>query len=117
MFDVDSNNLKPDPSTMDEEIALAGQKAAAITLLDLGLSALSVKNPSLISVDAAIKLVDKGSEIQRRAYGNKSLDAEFTVEDLTRVNDMLEELAKISKNENVVDAEVVDETTDSDTTS
>lgn len=101
-FDNDSIALRPDPTTMDDEAALAGQLAAAQTLLDLGLKAIELKNPSLLPADKAIKLVEKGVEIQRRALGQADLNVQFTVEDMSRVNRMLEEL-----DIDVVDAEVI----------
>lgn len=85
-FDNDSLQLRPDPTSMDEEVALAGQMSAAATLLDLGLRAIEVKNPALISADKALKLVEKGVEIQRRALGQADLNIQFTVDDMTRVN-------------------------------
>jgi hypothetical protein len=101
-FDNDSMALRPDPSSMDDEAALAGQMAAASTLLELGLNALQIKNPSLINADRAIKLVEKGVEIQRRALGQADLNVQFDVSDFSRVSKLLEEL-----DGNVVDAEVV----------
>lgn len=91
-FDNDSIALRPDPSSMTDEAAIAGQMAAAQTLLDLGLSAIQLKNPSLISADKAMKLVEKGVEIQRRAMGQADLNVQFTVEDMSRVHKLLDEL-------------------------
>lgn len=101
-FDNDSLALKPDPSSMDDEAALAGQMAAASTLLELGLNAIQIKNPSLISAEKALKLVEKGVEIQRRALGQADLNVQFTVDDMTRVNKILDEL-----DGDIVEAEVV----------
>lgn len=101
-FDNDSIALRPDPASMDDEAAIAGQMAAASSLLELGLRAIELKNPSLISADKALKLVEKGVEIQRRALGQADLNVQFTVDDMSRVNRMLEEL-----DGDVVDAEVV----------
>lgn len=103
-FDNDSVALRPDPSSMDDEAALAGQMAAATTLLDLGLRAIELKNPSLISADKAIKLVEKGVEIQRRALGQADLNVQFTVDDFSRVQRLIDEI-----DGEVVDAEVVTE--------
>jgi hypothetical protein len=77
---------------MDDEAAIAGQMAAAQTLLDLGLSTIQIKNPSLINVKDALKLVEKGVEIQRRALGQADLNVQFTVEDMSRVNKLIDEL-------------------------
>lgn len=101
-FDNDSMNLRPDPSNMDEEAALSGQMAAATTLLELGLTAVQLKNPALIPAGTALKLVEKGVEIQRRALGQADLNVQFTVDDMTRVNRILDEL-----DGDIVDAEVV----------
>jgi hypothetical protein len=91
-FDNDSLMLRPNPSNMDDEAAIAGQMAAAQTLLDLGLSTIQIKNPSLINVKDALKLVEKGVEIQRRALGQADLNVQFTVEDMSRVNKLIDEL-------------------------
>lgn len=88
-FDHDSLMLRPDPRSMDEEAAIAGQLAAATILIDMGLNALALKNPSLIPVDKAMKLAEKGIEIQRRAMGQADLTIGFDVEDMTRVNKLI----------------------------
>lgn len=108
-FDADSIALRPDPASMDDEAALAGQMAAATTLLELGLRAIELKNPSLIPVDKAIKLVEKGVEVQRRALGQADLNVQFSVDDMSRVNRLIEEL-----DGDVVDAEVVPDPEDDD---
>lgn len=105
-FDNDSLMLRPNPSNMDDEAALAAQMAAANTLLELGLKSLELKNPSLISSDKALKLVEKGVEIQRRALGQADLNVQFTADDMSRVNKLVEEL--------IIDAEVVDDSTNTD---
>lgn len=105
LFDNDSMQLRPDPRMVDEEAALAGQLVAAHSLLDLGLSALELKNPALIPVDKAIKLVEKGVEVQRRALGQADLNVQFTVDDMTRVNRLLEDVVGVDGVE-VFDAEV-----------
>lgn len=91
-FDNDSLMLRPDPSSMDDEAAIAGQMAAAQTLLDLGLSTIQIKNPSLINVKDAVKLIEKGVEIQRRALGQADLNVQFSVEDMSRVQKLLDEI-------------------------
>lgn len=94
LYDTDALKLRPDPRTMEEEAAIAGQLAAAQTLLDLGLSAAQLKNPALISMDQAIKLTEKGVEIQRRAMGQADLNVQFSVEDMSRVNALLGDLVE-----------------------
>lgn len=89
-FDHDSLQLRPDPTLLDEEAAISGQLAAASVLLDLGLRAIEVKNPALISADKAMKLVASGVEIQRKALGQADLNVQFTTDDLGRVNKLLE---------------------------
>lgn len=91
-FDHDSMMLRPDPRAVDEEAAIAGQLAAANIMLDLGLSVLSVRNPSLVPVGKAIKLVEKSVEIQRRALGQADLNVQFSVDDFSRVNKMIGEV-------------------------
>lgn len=104
-FDNDSMALRPDPSNMDDEAALAGQMAAASALLDLGLSSIQIKNPSQIPVDKALKLVEKGVEIQRRALGQADLNVQFDVSDLSRVNKLLEEFG----GDMIEDAEIIED--------
>jgi len=91
-FDNDSLMLRPDPRSIDEEVAIAGQLAAATILIDLGMTSIQLKNPSQLSADKAIRLVEKGVEIQRRALGQADMNVQFTVEDMTRVNRMLDEV-------------------------
>ena len=105
LFDNDSMKLRPDPRLVDEEAAIAGQLAAATTLLDLGLSAIQLKNPALIPVDNAMKLVEKGVEVQRRALGQADLNVQFTVDDMSRVNRLLEDVVGLD-DVDVFDAEV-----------
>jgi hypothetical protein len=107
-FDHDSLQLRPDPSSMDEEAAIAGQMAAATALMELGLSALDLKDPSRIPLDKAIRLAEKGVEIQRRALGMADLNIQFEVADLSRVNAIL---AELSDDDDLVieDAQIVPE--------
>jgi hypothetical protein len=88
-FDHDSLLLRPDPSAVDEEAAIAAQLAAASTLMELGLRAVELKNPALLSADKALKILEKGVEIQRRALGQADLNIQFTTDDLGRVNKLL----------------------------
>jgi hypothetical protein len=104
-FDHDSLQLRPDPRSMDEEASIAGQLAASAVLLDMGLTALALKNPALIPVDKAIKLAEKGVEIQRRAMGQADLNVQFNVEDMTRVNKLIGELIG---EDDIEDAEIID---------
>ncbi len=103
-FDHDSLQLRPDPSSMDEEAALAGQMAAATALMELGLSALELKDPSRIPVDKAIRLAEKGVEIQRRALGMADLNIQFDAADMRRVQLLLDELGV-----EAVDVEILSE--------
>lgn len=104
-FDHDSLQLRPDPRAMEEEALIAGQMAASEVLLTLGLSALQLKNPALIPVEKAMKLAEKGIEVQRRAQGMADLNVQFTVDDMTRVNKMIGE---VIGEEEAEDVEVVD---------
>lgn len=105
-FDNDSLQLRPDPTSMDEEAALAGQMVAAAALLDLGLRAMEMKNPALLSADKALKLIEKGVEIQRRALGQADMTMQFTVDDMTRVNKLF---AEFGDDFVIEDAQVVPE--------
>lgn len=111
-FDIDSMQLRPNPEHMEEEAALAGQLAAAQSLIDLGLNALATKNPSLIPIDKALKLASSGVEMQRKALGQADLNVQFNVEDLSRVNKMFGEIIGEVIDEEVEYAEVVDESED-----
>lgn len=48
---------------------MAFQFAVGKAMLDLGIRAINLKSPNKIKVSDAIKLIDKGSELQRKAQG------------------------------------------------
>ena len=102
-FDADAMALRPDPRSMDDEAAMAGQLAAAQILLDLGISSIQLKNPALLSADKAMKLIEKGVEIQRRAMGQADLTVQFGFEDLSRVNRVLDDLFDVEAEEVIVE--------------
>lgn len=99
-FDNAALALRPDPRTMDEEAAITAQVAASQILLDLGLRAIELKNPALISVDKASNLIKSAIELQRKALGQADLTVHVTGEDMSRVNELIGE---------VFDAEEVDD--------
>lgn len=105
-FDNDTLMLNPASSDhMDGEAATAQQLAAAQMLIELGLSALETKSPGLISVDKAVRLAEKGIDIQRKALGQADIRIEFSTEDFAKVNGIIEDIIALE----VEDAEVVEE--------
>lgn len=99
-FDNASLALRPDPTSMDEEASLAAQLAASAALLDLGLRAIELKDPSRIPVTKANELVKSALEIQRRALGEADITVQVNHDDLKRVNDLIGDL--------IEDAEVIE---------
>jgi hypothetical protein len=104
-FDKASEALRPDPASMDEEASRAAQLAAAAMLQELGSLAISMKNPAHVKVADALRLVDRGIEIQRRALGEADMTISVKHETMQRVDAMVDKILELEAE----DVEVVDE--------
>lgn len=104
-YDEAALALRPDPRSMDEEASIAGQLYASKALLELGLTALQLKDPSRIGVGKAMELVQAALKAQRAALGEADVNVNVTSTDLSRVNELLLEIG-------IEDAEIVEEETE-----
>lgn len=107
-FDKASEQLRPDPTSLDEEASRAAQLAAAAILQELGSLAISMKNPAHVKVADALRLVEKGIEIQRRALGEADITVQVKQESMERVNALLDEVIELE----ATDVEVVEDADD-----
>lgn len=105
-FDDAALALRPDPKTMDEEASAAGQLIAAHTLIDLGMSVLAMKDPSMITVKQAVELTKIGTEMHRKALGEADQHIKVTKDDISRVVNFVDELFE---GKVIEEAEVVDD--------
>lgn len=68
-IDLAANELIPTDITMSPTETLAFQYAVGSAMLELGIKAINLKKPGTIKVSDAIKLIDKGAEMQRKGQG------------------------------------------------
>lgn len=68
-MDATASQLIPQDIDMTPTETMAFQFAVGKAMLDLGIKGLEFKKPGSIKVADLIKLIDKGSELQRKAQG------------------------------------------------
>lgn len=68
-IDIAANELVPTDVSMSPTETMAYQFMVGKAMLELGIKAINLKKPGTIKVADAIKLIDKGSELQRKAQG------------------------------------------------
>jgi len=68
-LDIAANAFVPTDIDMSPTQTLAFQWTAGQIMLDLGVKAINLIKPGSIKVSDAIKLIDKGAELQRKAQG------------------------------------------------
>lgn len=68
-LDVASSEIIAGDIDMSPSETMARQYAVGQAMLELGIKALDFKKPGSISVANAIKLIDKGADLQRKAQG------------------------------------------------
>lgn len=68
-MDLAANSLVPTDIDMSPTETMAFQFAVGKAMLELGIKSINLKKPGTIKVADAIKLIDKGSELQRKAQG------------------------------------------------
>lgn len=106
VYDSESMQLRPDPASMDEEATRTAHIVAAKALMETGLTALQMKDPTRISVADAMKLASMGFDMHTKAVGDGG-EKDFKADDIKRINDMLQ--TAYGGDEDIVDAEVIDE--------
>lgn len=104
-FDEAALQLRPETVNMNDEIAKAAHYAAGQIFIELGLTAMQLKDPSRIPVSKAAKLVEMGTDMQRKAIGEADININITGQDMGRVHEAMRELGM----EGFEDAEIVDE--------
>lgn len=78
-MDVAANALVPTDVDMSPSETLAFQFAVGKAMLELGIRAINLKKPGTIKVADAIKLIDKGSDLQRKAQGLDSPNFQLNI--------------------------------------
>lgn len=68
-YDGACNELVPSEDSLSPTETLAFQYAVGKAMLELGIKAINLKKPSSIKVSDAIKLIDRGADMQRKAQG------------------------------------------------
>lgn len=68
-IDLAASSLVPTDIEMSPTETMAFQFAVGKAMLELGIKSINLKKPGTIKVSDAIKLIDKGSELQRKAQG------------------------------------------------
>lgn len=78
-MDVAANGLVPADVDMSPTETMAFQFAVGKAMLELGVRAINLKKPGTIKVSDAIKLIDKGAEMQRKAQGIDSPGVQINI--------------------------------------
>ena len=98
-FDRACEALTPEPLDMTEGASRAAQLAASKILTELGSLAISLKNPAQLNVDQALKLMEKGTEMQRRALGEADVTIDVKQGSLENVRGMVDEVLTLEAEE------------------
>lgn len=93
-YDLVCNELVPSDNALAPSETLAFQYAVGTALLDLGIKAIKLKRPGDIKVTDAIKLVEKGADLQRKAQGldTPGVSININTGNLDAVNDLIDVL-------------------------
>ena len=90
-FDRANNALTPAELSLEDTLAF--QYAVGKAMLDLGISAMQLKNPASIKMNDVIRLLKEGSEIQRKAAGiNDTVTLTVESNAVQKINSLLDEL-------------------------
>jgi hypothetical protein len=103
-YDKACHMLVPTSDGISLEDTLAYQYAVGKMMLDMGISALQLKNPASMRTADIIKLLRDGSEIQRKAAGvNDTVNITIQSNAVGKINSLLDELGV------ELEGEVIDE--------
>lgn len=93
-MDLAASQLVPTDIDMSPTETMAFQFAVGKAMLDLGIRALALKKPGQIKTTDIIKLIDKGSELQRKAQGidTPGVQVNINSKGFEAVKDLLDEL-------------------------
>jgi hypothetical protein len=95
--------LRPSLDKVTVENSREAQLVAGRILLDLGLKSIELKNPSLISIDQATKILTAGAELERKALGEADVRVEISGNDMSRVQNLIEELELDAESVEILD--------------
>lgn len=98
-MDVAANALVPTDIDMSPTETMAFQFAVGKAMLELGVRAINLKKPGSIKVSDAIKLIDKGAEMQRKAQGIDSPGVQINIngKGFQAVEDMIQEIEALGE--------------------
>lgn len=93
-YDRACQGATPDDRDMSPMETLAFQFAAGHAMMELGISAIALKNPSQIKTSDALKLVKEGADLKRSAIGvnDGGVQINVSIESVDRMNEMIEYL-------------------------
>lgn len=91
-YDLACNQLVPTEKALSPTETLAFQYAVGQIMLDLGIKAINLKKPGTIKVSDAIKLIDRGADLQRKAQGldNPNLNININTGSVDAVNELID---------------------------
>lgn len=101
LYDDACNSLVPTDEVISPSETLAHQYAVGKIMLELGFKAINLKKPGTIKVADAIKLIDRGAELQRKAQGLDQAGVNININhsSVDAVNDLI----------SMIEAEVIDD--------
>lgn len=110
-FDQAQQQLAIDYKHVSPEDTLAYTHAVGICLLDIGIQAIQAKNPSLIKMGDAVKMLQIGADMARKGAGfTDTVRVQLEGESVQNINKLIEEIT--ASGEVVEEAEVVSEDVD-----
>lgn len=91
-YDVACEPLVPSDQVLSPTETLAYQYAVGAAMLDLGIKAINMKKPGTIKTSDAIKLIDRGSDLQRKAIGMDQAGVNININhsSVDAVNELIE---------------------------
>jgi len=99
-YDRACNELHPSADDMSLEDTLAFQYAVGKAMLDMGVTALQLKNPASMRTADIVKLLQQGSEIQRKAAGiTDTVSVKVESDAVSTINKLLEDIIDLEVEE------------------
>lgn len=92
-LDAETLKIKPQDIKMEVHDTLQFQYAVGTIMLQMGFSAVQLANPKNVKMKDAIRLIEKGAELQREGLGINNSNPGITInvapESVTAVNDLI----------------------------